>query len=84
METIKIPLILTLYGVLLLALLPLLIRATTMLGLFMERYLTSLGSSILSLAIIGLATVIALYTWLKTARWLTNKKCEIDANEGSY
>jgi len=80
---IKIPLILTLYGVLLLALLPLLIRATTKLGSYMESYITSLGSSLLSLAIIGLATIGALYMWLKTARWLISKKCENRVNEGS-
>ncbi|MEM4985070.1 MAG: hypothetical protein QW289_04135 [Sulfolobales archaeon] len=42
-----------------------------------------MGSSLLSLAIIGLATIGALYMWLKTARWLISKKCENRVNEGS-
>ncbi|MEM1623341.1 MAG: hypothetical protein QW543_04305 [Sulfolobales archaeon] len=84
MGAIKIPLILTLYGVFLLALLPLLIKVTMMLRSFMERYMTSLGFSLFSLTIIALATVIALYMWLKMARWFTNKVCKSKANEGSH
>lgn len=71
-----------LYGILLIALLPLLIAAATKLSAITERYLARLGSSILSLAIIGLAIIGALHLWLKTAKWLVKRKCE-DRGGGS-
>lgn len=75
MSGIRIPLLLTLYGVLAVALVPPLIAAANALGGFLERYLTRVGSSLLSLAVVGLAVVGALYLWLRIARLVVERRC---------
>lgn len=71
----KYPLILTLYGILLVALLPLLIGLLANLGTQLEDYITRLGSSVIILAILGLVVFTALYVWLKIARWFIERGC---------
>ncbi len=73
---IRIPLILALYGVLAVALLPPLIVVAVSLGASLEKYLTRVGSSAFSLAIVGLAVIGALRLWLRIARWFVEKKCK--------
>ena len=72
----KIPLILVLYGLLLVASVPLVIRAATAVGKLVETYLTALGSAALELLIVGSALSGALYVWLRIARWLVSRRCE--------
>lgn len=76
MVSIKIPMMLVLYGVFFVTMLPLLILAVTAFGKLVEGYLTSLGSSMLSLTIVGLTAAGVLYLWLRIAKLLVKKKCE--------
>lgn len=80
MRTVRIPLVLVLYGVLFVTSLPLLIVAVTRLSAIAESRLTIVGSSMLSLVVIGLVAIGALYTWLKIAKWLIRERCRDRAN----
>ncbi|MCX8184797.1 MAG: hypothetical protein RMI56_00730 [Sulfolobales archaeon] len=71
----KIPLMLVLYGLLFVALVPLLIRIAVAVGELVETYFTTVGSALLSLAIAGFTTTGALYTWIKIAKWIVSRKC---------
>lgn len=75
MVSIKIPMMLVLYGIFFVTMLPLLILAVTAFEKFLEGRLTSLGSSMLSLTIVGLTAAGALYLWLRIAKLLVKKKC---------
>ncbi|MCS7099926.1 MAG: hypothetical protein RMH84_01515 [Sulfolobales archaeon] len=71
----KIPLILVLYGLLLVASVPLVVRAATAVRKLVETYLTALGSAVLELLLAGSVLAGALYVWLRIARWLVSRRC---------
>lgn len=72
---IKAALILVIYGILIMALIPLLVLVAVNIENLARSYLTSFGASLTSLIFFVSIVAGALYLWLKIASLLTRRMC---------
>lgn len=75
MREIRIALILVMYGILTMALVPLLVLIIVKMENLVRNYLTPFGASLISLISFVSVVVGALYLWLKIADLLTRRMC---------